>query len=89
MAEGKLKGEILIIGFFDSEMFEGIPNVTFPLVVTTTVDNRAVSKILISDESLCNVTYTNIFVGLGLSKEYLVSYESMSLKVFNDSVTHS
>lgn len=43
----------------------GFPNVTLPLVVTATIENHDVSRILVDGGSSCDVMYLKIFMTLG------------------------
>lgn len=65
------------------------PNATLPLVVTTTIMNHSISRILIDDMSLSDLMCIIIFLRLRLHGKYLKLYEVESLLVFNDSLTIS
>lgn len=67
---------------------DGVPNMTLPLVVTATVVNHSVSKILIDDGSSYVIMYFSIFDKLGLWERNLMPYEVGDLLNFNKSSTH-
>lgn len=55
------KPKKLILRFKDSEKVDGIPNESFYLLITTTIANFDMSRILIDGGSLCNIMYAKIF----------------------------
>lgn len=54
-----------IIGFKNNEKIRGISYEIFPFVITMTMTNFNVSRILIDEESSCDIMYAVFFTKLG------------------------
>lgn len=65
------KTKRLILGFKDNNQVRGSLNEIFLLVVTTTMNNFKISRVLIEGMSLCAIMYIELFKKLCLSKEKL------------------
>lgn len=68
MAHSKEDGEVFepntkrpIPRFRDSEKVSGIPNEGFPLIITATIANFDMSRILINGQSSCNIMYKELY----------------------------
>lgn len=59
------------------------------MIITATIVNPFVSRILIDDKSFYNFVYLRIFTESGLRKQYLRSCKGQSLATFRDSSTRS
>lgn len=81
------KNNMSIFGFQYHNKVDGIPNITLPLIITTTIVNHFISGMLMDDEGSFNLIYVRVFTELGLSKQDLEPCESQSLIAYNDSST--
>lgn len=81
------KNNMSIFGFQDHNKVDEIPNVTLPLIITTTIVNHFISGMLMDDESSFNLIYLRVFTELGLSKQDIEPCEIQSLIAYNDSST--
>lgn len=54
------------------------------MVITTTMANFDVLRILIDKEGLCNIMYADLFEKLGLRKENMSPYIGSHIQYFND-----
>lgn len=79
--------EMTILEFWESEKIRGIPNENFPLVITTTIANFDVSKILVNGGSSCGIMYSDLFENIGLKRGKLYPYEGSGLQAFNYTIT--
>lgn len=75
--------------FRDFKKVSDIPNLIFPLVITTTVWKIDVSRISIDGGSSCDIIYSKMFEKMGMESASLWSYEGSDLQVFNWTTTFS
>lgn len=77
-----------MVWFQVHEKMDVTPNMTLTLVVTTSINNHSVSRIIIDDGSSCDLMYLRVLMRLGLRMNNFKSCESRNLLAFNDSLTH-
>lgn len=88
MASKNREENIPIIGFQDHKKVDGVPNVRFPLDVTSTIPNQLMVQILIDNGISCKIMILDLFRGFGLYEQDHMPYEEKSILAFNDSSTH-
>lgn len=74
-----------ILWFLDQEKVDKISNVAFPPVITATIANHSISRILVNDKNSYNLIYFKVFAKIDFRKLDLKPYEDQSLISFNDS----
>lgn len=83
------KDDIQSLGFRECEKVDETSNVILTLVVTITIANYSVWRILIDDMSSWDPMYIGIFLRLGFRNQHLKLYDGGSLLKVNDSSTLS
>lgn len=83
------KPERTIHGFKDNKKVGGFPNEIFTLVITPTMSNFDVLRILIDVGVSCDIMYTKLLKKLGSKIERLSHYADSNLQAFKDMLTRS
>lgn len=76
------------LGFLNNEKVRGIPNETFSLVITSTVVNFNVSRVLNDGGGSYNIMYLDLFKRLWLKKRNCEPMKDPTYKPCDDTVTH-
>lgn len=70
-----------------SKKLGGIPNEIFTMILTATIANFNVVRILVDCGSTYYIMYVELFEKLGMKKEKLCPYEEYDLQTFNGTVS--